>query len=83
MITTTLLNIANILIGWFLSSRPSWQPTIPDSIRQLIAFDLAYDNLLPVNECLICAGLICTFVLTMISLKWGVKIVDWVADIIP
>jgi len=83
MITTTLLNIANLLIGWFLSVRPTWQPTIPPSVSAVISFDLAYDSLLPINELLTCIGLICTFLITMITMKWGVKLVDWVADIIP
>lgn len=83
MITTTLLNITNLLIGWFLSGRPVWQPTVPPSVSTLISFDLAYDSLLPINEMLTCIGLICTLLIAMVTLKWGVKIVDWVADVIP
>ena len=83
MITTLLLNIANLLIQWFLTARPVWLPTVPPSVTTVISFYRAYDNLLPMGETLTCVGLTCAGVLAFVAFKWSVKIVDWVADVIP
>ena len=83
MITSALLSIVNTLIAWFLAARPVWQPTLPPSVASLIAFSEAFDKLLPINECLTVTALMGTGLTTFLTLKWGVKIVDWVADVIP
>jgi hypothetical protein len=64
-------------------ARPTWQPTLPASVSTFIAFDLHYDNLLPINETLTCLVLAVSFSLVMIGTKWLIKLADWIADVIP
>ena len=83
MIITLLMGYVDGFINLFLTLRPSWQPTLPPSVSSLIGFDLAYDNLLPINEMLTCAVAYIGLMLTMVGFKWIIKLIDWVADIIP
>ena len=83
MITHSFMLFINGFIQIVLAYRPSWQPTLPPAVSQFVAFDLAYDRLLPINECLTCATFAISLMLAMVTTKWWVKIADWIADVIP
>jgi hypothetical protein len=83
MITTFFINLGNSMLQWFLSQRPAWDPQLPDGVSQFIAFAESYDNIFPVNECLAVLGTLTTGVLVFVIVKWGVKLVDWVTNLIP
>ncbi len=83
MITTFFINLGNSMLQWFLSQRPDWSPQLPSGVAQLIAFAESYDNMFPINECLAILGVLCTGVLVFVVVKWGVKLVDWVTNLIP
>lgn len=78
MITTALLGILNTLVGWFVSLRPVWSPTLPPSVSDILAFCKYYDDFLPIGASLAVLTLSGTLLTAMLTMKWGVKLVDWV-----
>ena len=83
MITTALLGMVNTLISWFCTLRPVWAPVLPPGIADLVAFCKYYDDILPITETTTCITLAGSLLVAFLTVKWGVKIVDWIADVIP
>ena len=83
MITSTLLNIMNLMIGWVIAARPVWTPTLDPSISAAIGFAKAYNTFFPVLYSFTLVGLLATLFTATLTIKYSFKLADWVADIIP
>ncbi len=83
MITNAFLDFLSGLMQWVSSVRPSWTMSLPTALTDLITTIRAYDAFIPVTEGLTIVGLFCTCVAAVQGFKWTIKIVDWIADIIP
>ncbi len=83
MVVGWFLDALKALLDWLVSIRPSWDISLPQGAVGLVDAVQAWDVYIPVHEALEVAGLFLTYVVVMNSWKWGVKVVDWVADVLP
>lgn len=83
MITNALLTFLNNLLSWVMNVRPSWSMTLPSGVASTASFLLAYDNILPITEIFVVIGGLVTLVTALVTFKWAVKIIDWIADVLP
>ena len=83
MIIDALLNILHGLLSWLISVRPVWEVHLPGSVGSLIGALKGFDQILPVTETCTCVALMTTLFLATTGFKWFIKIVDYVADVIP
>lgn len=83
MITDKLMQLLDGLLTWALSVRPSWDVHLPAGVTGVIQFLLGLDAILPVSEVLLILSLTVSLVVALTSWKWSVKLVDWIADVIP
>lgn len=83
MVTEVLLNMLSGLIGWVNSVCPSWEVHLPTPVTSIVSSVLAYNDVLPISETLTCCGLVITAVVALLGFKWSIKLVDWIADVLP
>jgi hypothetical protein len=83
LITDALLTILNGLLDWLLTLRPEWTMELPAGVTDFVRAIMAYDAYVPITEGLNCISLLCTCVLAVTGWKWSIKLIDWIADIIP
>ena len=83
MIVTALITLLSTFVNGFLATRPPWVFTFPASVVQTMQFLFGMDNIIPVSETCICALASITMFFTMSTTKAGVKVIDWIADVIP
>lgn len=86
MITDALLLLVNILVNWLIVVRPEWDMSIDNENQQIHwAFTWIHglDPYLPVTETFVCLAAMITLVVALQGWKWVVKLVDWIADVIP
>ena len=83
MIINALLDIMHGLIAWIIANRPAWDVHLPDGVQTLISALKGFDNFLPVTETFtVIAARVALFAATT-GVKWTIKVVDYVADVIP
>ena len=83
MLIDALLYLFNAILKGFLLLRPDWQPQLPDSVEKVVASAMALNEILPVTEVFACVSLLGTGIIAFVTWKWVVKLLDWIADIIP
>lgn len=83
MITEALLRILQWVLQILHTLLPEWTPEIPDGIGDVMQFLLAFDAVLPVSETLSVAAISVGAVGAFVGLKWLIKLVDWIMDVIP
>jgi hypothetical protein len=83
MITDILLQLFAGVIDWGLSQLPTWSCSLPSGVSTVVATAKAFDAYVPVTEVLACVALAATLVVALQAWKWVIKIIDWIADIIP
>lgn len=83
MIVDALIWLLNKIIQGFLLLRPEWTPTLPDSVKVAVRSMMALNEILPISEVLACVSLLGAGILAFVCWKWVVKLIDWVADVIP
>lgn len=83
MITDALLVLLNWIITGFMALRPAWEPTIPASVGSVVRMMMGLNELLPVNEIMLCLAMLGAGITAFVTWKWVVKLIDWVADVIP
>lgn len=83
MIVEALLKVLSSLIDWLVSVRPTWDVHLPPAVTNFVATVLAYDDIVPIGEVLLICSLLVSAMLAMQLWKWTVKLVDWIADVIP
>jgi hypothetical protein len=83
MIIDALLAIVGGLIGWLVSLLPEWQVDLPPGGDQLLGLLRSVNWFLPVSEIMVCLSLFLSLLVGMTVWKWSLKIVDWIADVLP
>ncbi len=83
MVTDAMLSILNSLLSWGRGLLPSWSVSLPPFITSLIAQLKTLDGILPVTEVLSVLALYVTLVGAFSGVKWTIKVIDWIADVIP
>ena len=83
MIIDWCLNLCRSLIDWVITTRPAWEMHMPSGVESVVSFVLAYNDVLPINETLICVSGTVSVVMAVQLWKWTVKLVDWIMDVIP
>lgn len=83
MIVDAFLTFLSGLTSWVVSVRPSWTLSLPSGVASLVTWLYGLDSVLPVTEAVTVLGSVVTLVAAMNLWKWSVKIVDWVADVLP
>jgi hypothetical protein len=83
VITDAMLKIIATLIDWILGLLPPWQVSLPAGVTTALRFVLSYDAYLPVTETLTVVSLFVGCVMAVQGFKWSVKVVDYIADVIP
>lgn len=83
MITDLLLRILNVFIGLVVGLLPDWDWTLPAIVTEAVSRVKAWDAVFPITETFTCLTVAVTFVAAMVGWKWTIKVVDWIADIIP
>lgn len=83
MLVEFLLDILQAVIDAVIHLRPSWTMELPEGTNQVIAILKQFNSLLPVTETLACLALYVGLVGSMNVWKWTIKLIDWIADVIP
>ena len=83
MITDALLSMAATVIDWFLGMLPAWPVQLPGGLADLVRWMKGFDEFVPVTEVTTVLGLTFTLVGAYTGLKWTLKLVDWIMDVIP
>lgn len=83
MITNVILTILAGLVSWLASLLPQWSLHLPGTFLAVISMLKSFDWLLPVSETLTCSAIIVTAVGLSQGIKWSVKLIDWIADVLP
>lgn len=83
MLTNALIGAVDQLLSWIISVRPAWNFTLPGSVQSAISDMLALDNILPVGEFFQVLAVVGSLFTVLLTLKWGVKLVDYIADVLP
>jgi hypothetical protein len=83
MIVDALLGLVNTLLGWGRGLLPSWSISLPSFVTNIVAQLKTVDGILPVTEVLAVLSLYVTLVGAFSGVKWTVKLIDWIADVIP
>ena len=83
MIIDALLKILKALVQWVIATRPPWEVHLPQGVTQTFSMLKGFDAILPVSETLACILLIVGLLGVFSTVKWSIKIIDWIADVIP
>lgn len=83
MVISSLLQIFIIALTGFSNGRPPWLLTFPASVSQEVQYLYALDPIIPVSEVVLTLTFTCSLFVVINFTKWGVKILDYVADVIP
>ena len=83
MVTDTLLDLMQQMFTWAASLRPQWQMTLPPAIHDVVAEGMAVDGLLPIHEVFTVLSSLLLLLSVAQIYKWSIKLIDWIADIIP
>lgn len=83
MITEAFLKILSALLDWLVSIRPTWDIHLPSAVGDFVATVMAYNDIVPVGEVMLIVSLSVGAMLALQLWKWTVKLVDWIADVIP
>jgi hypothetical protein len=83
MITDALLNILLALVGGIWSIVPEWDLTIGDQPEFLASWLTQWNAFVPVTELFQISGLVSGVFLAFVGIKMVIKVVDWIADVIP
>lgn len=83
MVIDLLLQVLHALVAWFNGIRPAWDVTLPPGVNNLIGMLKGFDQVLPVSEIMTCLTLLLTLLAAFTTVKWSVKLIDWIADVIP
>jgi len=83
MVIDFLLNMMKTLMQSIIATRPAWSWSLPSSISDAIGYLRQFDTILPVTEIMTCCGLSATLFAVMNGWKYIIKVVDYIADVIP
>ncbi len=83
MITEILLDILIAVIGGLNTLLPDWSIEWPPLFQEVMQWLVQFDELLPVREVFQCMTLGGALLGGMNAFKWGVKVIDWIMDVIP
>ena len=83
MITELLLDLVSFVLGVFLTLLPEWTIPLPSGLETAISWLKGFDEILPVTEGLQVASLCVGYVAISQGVKWTVKVIDWIMDVIP
>jgi uncharacterized membrane protein len=83
VITDVMLRIIATLIDWLFAVLPAWSVSLPAGVTTAVRFVLSYDAYLPVSETLLVISLTVGCIMAVQGVKWTIKVIDWVADVIP
>lgn len=83
MITDALLNILKAVIEWVISVRPSLDIDPPAGAGEVFGRMKGFDAVVPVTETLVVVGVVVFVVGGLLLWKWTIKLVDWIAAVIP
>lgn len=83
MITNLFLDIIKALCGFIISVLPPFSVHLPDAAKSLVGFLMGFDAILPVTETVTVCTLVGGLVAALSLVKWTIKIVDYIADVIP
>lgn len=82
MITTGLLVLLKGLVDFLITIRPAWEVHFP-AMTGIVAFWKGYDDLVPITEGLQCLSIYIVGFQAVHGFKWQLKLMDWIADVIP
>ena len=83
MITDLLLDVLHLLLVATVALLPTWTLAIPANLTTLVNTALAYDELLPIHECLAALTAFLYLGGATSGFKWAIKVIDYIADVIP
>lgn len=83
MIMDLLIQLFVNSLGAMFALLPEWSWELPPSIGALISSVMTFDDILPISEALAGGSLLFGTFAVIITAKWVIKIIDWIADIIP
>ena len=84
MLTDALLDLLRNLISWFVSGMPQWNNAMQTGeFQHLMQWLRTCDLIVPVHETVLGLTMYASLVYGVVAIKWTIKIVDWVADVIP
>ena len=83
MIIGLLIGLFTWFLGIMLALRPEWDITLPESLLHGVLAFRTFDAWIPAHEVVFCLGLYVTAFGALFIWKWILKLIDWVADIIP
>lgn len=83
MIIEALFAIFTACLNAFIVLRPEWDPELPENIARGILFVRNWDAIMPASELMICCSITLAGFAAVFVWKWLIKLIDWIADIIP
>jgi len=83
MITDALLNIFLAALNWAWGLLPAWDVPVPPEIAALVSELSKWNKIVPFAELMLITGLFASVFGAVVAFKAIIKVVDWVADIIP
>lgn len=83
MVTDLCLAVMNLFLSWVLYTLPEWELALPAGFKDLVATLRGLDGVLPVSEVFLCMGIGGSLFVAMLGFKMTIKVIDWIADVIP
>lgn len=83
MITEALVRLVTVLLEGVDAVLPDWDWSLPSGVKQLLGYVLSCDSWLPMSELLTVVGVMLSATVAYVGFKWLVKLIDWIADVIP
>ena len=83
MLIDFMLKILDSLITWVISIRPAWEVHLPSGVQSFVATMMAFNGVVPIAEVMLIISLLVGVVFAMQIWKWTIKVVDWIADVLP
>lgn len=83
MIIDLCLAVVGAALGLVLGLLPSWSFSVPQPVRDLFDMLQGLDDLFPVSSSFWCLIAWCFLTTAFVTVKWAIKVVDYIADVIP
>ncbi len=84
LITDFLLEVLRVICFGIVDALPAWTMPVDTVALQGIKDTVyAWDKWIPVVEVFNIGVAVATIFVALIAFKWVIKVVDWIADIIP
>lgn len=83
MITNLLLDIVKTLCDFIVAALPSFSVSLPPSMLAFCSWIMNFNAWFPVLDTLILCSLTANIVALVSAVKWTIKVVDYIMDVIP